>query len=144
MKPFQFHLAKVLDWYDNQRQTEEKHLTNSIAALTGVQEAIARLDAERLEIARQMISRQTILARDLAALGLYRLGAKQHELELNAERERREIVVRDQRVRVQVAQRRVKLIEKLRERQRSEHDHAVEQELEKMVSDAYMSRWSSR
>jgi hypothetical protein len=81
MQTFQFHLHKVLEWYDNQRENEERHLTTSIAALTGVQEAIARLQAEQLEIARQLISRSTILARDLAALGLYRLGVKKHELE---------------------------------------------------------------
>jgi hypothetical protein len=144
MQTFQFQLHKVLDWYDNQRQVEEKHLTTSIAALTGVQEAIARLKAERLAIARQLISGSTILARDLAALGLYRLGTKKQEGELNAERERREIVVRDQRIKVQAAQRRVRLMEKLRERQQTEHDYAMQRELEKMVSDVYMSKWSSR
>jgi hypothetical protein len=144
MQAFQFTLNKVLDWYDNQRQVEERHLTTSIVALTGVQEALARLDAERLAIARQMISRNTILARDLAALGLYRLGAKKHELELNLERERREIAVREQRIKVQAAQRRVRLLEKLRERQQTEHEYALGRDLEKMVSDAYMSKWSSR
>ena len=144
MQTFQFHLHKVLEWYDNQRQNEERQLTTSIAALTEVQEALDRLDAERLEIARQLISRSIILARDLAALGLYRLGAKKHELELVAERERREVVVREQRIKVQAAQRRVRLLDKLRERQQTEHNYAMERELEKMVSDAYMSKWPSR
>jgi flagellar export protein FliJ len=144
MPAFQFQLSRVFDWYDNQRQSEEKQLTASIAALTDVQEALARLDAQRLSIARQMISPSTILAQDLAALGLYRLGARKRELELNAELEQREIVVRDRRIRVQAAQRRVRLLEKLRERQQTEHDYAMERELEKMVADAYMSKWPGR
>lgn len=144
MQAFRFHLSKVLDWFDNLRKIEEDRLNTSIVALTGVQEALVRIEAERLEIARQLIMGNTIPASDLAALGLYRLGAKRRELELNAERERREIAVRDQRTKVQAAQRRVRLLEKLRERQKTEHDYAMERELEKMVSDAYRSRWSSQ
>ncbi len=144
MQTFRFRLAKVLEWYTRQYDLEERRMTACLAALADAKAAIAALLAERLSVERDVISRKSIPARDFAALGLYRLGAKKRELELNGVRERCEADVEAQRLKLQAAERRVRLIEKLRERRVAEYVYAETRELEELASDAFFAKWASR
>jgi flagellar biosynthesis chaperone FliJ len=144
MQTFRFRLAKVLEWYRRQFQEEERRLAVCLAALADAQQAIARLQEERLAIEREVVSRVSIPSGDFVALGLYRLGAKRRELELNAARERCEAAVREQQARLRAAERRVRLLEKLRERRVAEYVYAETRELEELASDAYFAKWASR
>jgi hypothetical protein len=144
MQPFRFRLQKVLEWYTHQYQMEERRLTVLLAALAESKAAIVSLRAERLSIERDMLARTAIPAADFAALGLYRLGARQRELELNGVRERCAAEVDAQRVKLQAAERRVRLLEKLRERRVGEYVYAETRELEELASDAFFSKWASR
>jgi hypothetical protein len=119
-------------------------LTVCLAALADARKAIASLQAERLSIERDVLSRPAIPARDFVALGLYRLGAKKRELGLNGVRDRCEGEVAAQRVKLQAAERRVRLLEKLRERRVAEHVYAETRELEELASDAFFAKWAAR
>jgi flagellar biosynthesis chaperone FliJ len=144
MQTFRFRLAKVLEWYTRQYEMEERRMAVCLAALADAKAAIAALLAERLSVERDMISRTSIPAREFVALGLYRLGAKKRELELNGVRERCEAEVEAQRLKLQAAERRVRLIEKLRERRVAEYAYAETRELEELASDAFFAKWASR
>jgi len=144
MQSFRFRLQQVLEWYTHQYEEEERRLTVCLAALTEARTAIASLQAERLSIERDIVSRPAIPARDFVALGLYRLGARKRELELNGVRDQRETEVQAQRVKLQVAQRRVRLLEKLRDRRVAEHVYAETRELEELAADAFFSKWAAR
>lgn len=144
MQAFHFRLEKVLDWYRRQHELEERRFAACLAALAETQRAIAALQAERLEVEREVLSRTSIAARELAALVFYRLRVKKRELELNETRTRCEAGVREQRARLQAAERRVRLVEKLRERRLSDHDYAEARELEELAADAYFSKWATR
>lgn len=144
MQTFRFRLAKVLEWYTRQSEEEERRMAVCLAALADAQQAIARLQAERTAIERDVVSRTAIPARDFVALGLYRLGAKKLELELNTARERCEAAVEEQQARLRAAERRVRLLEKLRQRRLAEHVYAENRELEELASDAYFAKWASR
>ena len=144
MQTFRFRLEKVLEWYNHQYELEERRFSACLAALAGAQKQIAALQAERLSIERDVVSRKSIAAAEFVALGLYRLGAKRRELELNAAREQCETAVREQRARLQAAQRRVRLLEKLRERRVAEHLYAETRELEELASDAFFAKWAAR
>jgi flagellar biosynthesis chaperone FliJ len=78
------------------------------------------------------------------ALGLYRLGATKRELELNGVRDRCAAEVEAQRLKLQAADRRVRLLEKLRERRVAEYTYAETRELEELASDAFFSKWVAR
>ena len=143
MQAFRFRLDKVRDWYGRQCQLEEGRFALCLAALAESQKAIARSQAERLSIERDLVSRSSIPSREFVALGLYRLRARQQEVELKVERERCESAVREQRVRLQAAQRRLRLLEKLRERRLAEYDYAATRELENLAADAYFAKWAS-
>ena len=144
MQTFRFRLAKVLEWYTRQYEEEEVRFGACLAALSKAKEAIAALQAERLAIEQETVSLPCMAALDLVSLGLYRLGAKRHELELNELRERCEAAVREQREKLQAAQRKVRLLEKLRERRVAEHVYAETRELEELASDAFFAKWASQ
>src|ERR1035438_6054163 len=143
MQAFRFRLEKVLDWYGRQCQLEEGRFALCLAALADAQKAIVRLQAERLGIERDLISRTSIPSREFVAMGLYRLRATQQEAELHIERDRRETSVREQRIRLQAAQRRLRLLEKLHERRKAEYDYAATRELENLAADAYFAKWAT-
>ena len=144
MQTFRFRLAKVLEWYNHQYELEERRYHSCLAALVDAQKAIAALQAERVAIENELISRQSIPAGEFVALGLYRLGAKARELELNGVREQCEAAIQEQRLKLQAAQRRVRLLEKLRERRVAEHVYAETRELEELASDAFFSKWAAQ
>ncbi|HUI55971.1 MAG TPA: hypothetical protein VLY04_13440 [Bryobacteraceae bacterium] len=143
MKAFRFRLDRVLDWYQRQCELEERRFADCLAALAEARKSIARLQAERLAIERDVVSRASIPARDFVALGLYRLRAKKQEIELNEERGRREAAVEAQRKILQAAQRRLRLVEKLKDRRFAEWTYAESRELETLAADAYFSKWSA-
>src|SRR5262249_15855933 len=135
MQTFRFRLAKVLEWYTRQYEEEEIRFGACLAALTKAQEVIVALQAERLAIEPETVWMEGMAGRELVSVGLYRLGSKKHEVELNELRERCESAVREQREKLQAAQRKVRLLEKLRERRVAEHVYAETRELEELASD---------
>ncbi|HVN05698.1 MAG TPA: hypothetical protein VMT86_14850 [Bryobacteraceae bacterium] len=141
MATFQFRLERVLEWYRTQLQVEENRLAGCLAALNRVQERIARLEAECLSVEREVIASASLTARDLAALGLYRLQSRKQAALMEEERARRESAQREQTNAVQRAQRRVRLVEKLRERRLSEHLYTEDRALETLAAEAYLSKW---
>ena len=144
MQTFRFRLVKVLEWYTRQYELEERRLTACLAALADAKADIASLLAERLSVESEMLSRKSIPANDLAALGLYRLGAKKRELELHGVRDRCQAEVEAQRLKRQAAERRLRLVEKLRERRAAEYTYAETRELEELASDAFFAKWAAR
>ena len=144
MTAFRFRLEKVLEWYTHQFEAEERRFISCLAALADARKAIAALQAERLSIEHDVIARSAIPASDFVALGLYRLGARTRELELNALRESCEAKVEAQRIVLQTAQQRVRLLEKLRERRTAEHLYAESREIEELASDAFFAKWAAR
>lgn len=144
MKTFRFRLDKVLEWYTRQYEEEERRLAVYLAALADAHRAIAALQVERLKVENDVVSQTQIPARDFVALGLYRLGARRQEAELEEARARCESDVATQRGRLQAAQRRVRLLEKLRERRLAEHSYAETKQLEELASDAYFAKWAGR
>ena len=76
--------------------------------------------------------------------GLSRIGAKKRELELGVTRDRCEKDVEAQRIKRQAAERRGRLLEKLRERRVAEYTYAETHELEELAQDAYFSKWAAR
>lgn len=141
MGPFRFRLERVLDWYHGQCQLEELRLAACLAAVGEVKGAMARLQVERLDIESDLLSRSTIPARDFAALGFYRLRVREQEVELSIERERRERAVFEQSAQLQAADRRLRLVKKLRERRVAEYIHAEDREMEGLAAEAYLAKW---
>lgn len=132
----------MLEWYRTQLQLEENRLSTCLAALHLAEERLAHLQAEHLSVEREMLSGVAIIARDLASLGLYRLRVKREAAAMEEERVHRGRALREQTAVVQEAQRRVRLVEKLRDRRLAEYSYAEDHALENLAAEAYLAKWN--
>ena len=144
MQSFRFRLDRVLTWYRKKCRIEENRLAERLEEMRILDARIARFQAERLAIERELLAHLEIPAADFASLGRYRLRAQDRELEFAQERGRVEAVLTEQRARVQQAQRRVKLVEKLRERRAAEYAVLADRELETLAAEAYLAQMGDR
>ena len=142
MHRFRFRLDRVLDWRRKQCEVEENRLAACLAAVQETERKIEALRAERASIDRELLNRPAIPAADFLNLGRYRLRAGKEEADLGEERRQRMQAAADQRLRVQQAQQRVRLLEKMRDRRLAEYDIDVARELEEAAAEAYLARWS--
>ena len=141
MQRFRFRLDRVLEWRRKKYRMEETRLTACVALVHATERKIEQLRAERASIERELLQRQAIPATDFINLGRYRLRAGKEEIGLAEERRRHLLAAAEQRARVQQAQQRVKLLEKMKERRLEEHTAAVGRELENLAAEAYLARW---
>jgi|HubBroStandDraft_1064217.scaffolds.fasta_scaffold204283_2 flagellar export protein FliJ len=142
MQRFQFRLDRVLDWRRKQCGIEESRLAACLALVHETDRKIEGLRAERAAIDREVLTRPAIPAVDFLNLGRYRIRAGKEELELGEERRQRLQSTAEQRTRVQQAQQRVKLLEKMRDRRLAEYSAAASKELEEASAEAFLVRWS--
>ena len=137
MPPFRFRLAKALEWYGEQCRLEEDCLRDKIAALNHSRAELARASKARTDIERDLLQTAVLPAAELLALSRYRRRAIQDEQRLAGERFRCERERDAQLVAVQAARRRVRLIEKIRERKLTEYTVEADRELEELAADAF-------
>jgi flagellar export protein FliJ len=142
MQRFQFRLDRVLDWRRKQCGMEESRMAACLALVQDTDRKIEALRAERAAIDREVLTRPAIPAADFLNLGRYRARAGKEELELGEERRQRLQSAAEQRVRVQQAQQRVRLLEKMRDRRLTEYSIAAGRELEEAAAEAFLVRWS--
>jgi flagellar biosynthesis chaperone FliJ len=140
MHSFQFRLDRVLTWRAKQAQMEENRLAACLGAHKLLEGRIAQFQAERLIVERDLLEQHAIPAAEFMHLARYRLRAQRQEIDFNEQRRNSEKIVGEQRGRVQKAQQRVRLLEKLRERRLSEYRYAFDRELETVAEEAHNSR----
>jgi hypothetical protein len=141
MKPFHFPLQRVLDWREQQfqmlqlrREAAEAEVAATDARL--VQVGLAVRHAEQFVTAES-----TIDAAVLAGFSAFRGRMKTMDAQLRSERsaaEARRLAVIQECV---IARRRCRLLEKLRDRRREEHEQAINRELEEIASELTLARW---
>lgn len=142
MQRFRFRLDRVLEWRRKEYRVEETRLAAAVAQVLVTEGKIERLRTERASIERDLLVRTAIPATDFLNLGRYRLRADKEGIGLAEERRQRLLATAERRARVQQAQQRVKLLEKMRERRLEEHTAAANLELESLAAEAYLARWS--
>jgi hypothetical protein len=139
MPPFRFRLAKALEWYGEQCRLEEDRLREKIAALNHSRAELAQASEARIHVERDLMQTAVLPAAELLALSRYRRRAIQDEQQLVEDRIRCERERDAQLVAVQAARRRVRLIEKIRERKLTEYTVEADRELEELAADAFRS-----
>src|SRR5579884_3110970 len=129
MKRFDFRLQSALRWRTLQQQQEQEKLSRAIAEETTVKRAIADLHRERA-LARETInSGGEISSADLRALSAFLLACDSREQALAQQLTVKRRQVAAQRAHLVEADRRLRLVEKLRERQFAEWSLATDRQL---------------
>lgn len=142
MSGFRFNLDRILNWRRKQCQLEEMRLAASRASLADVERGITGLREERLGIGRELSARLSPAPFELNSLGPYYLRAKRQELELTVACTQKQTEVQSQLAVVRVADRGVRLLEKLRQRRLEEFTYAHDRDLETLAAEAFLSKWS--
>jgi flagellar export protein FliJ len=144
MKAFHFRLERVLEWRRTEFELEEHRLRETTAALDRLDEERGRLSAE-MEAAEQALrSSDTVDGADLAAHSGYLLRLRWNAGALAGRRVpiERELATRQERL--IEARRRLRIIEKYRERRLDAWEAALGREIEAFAGESYLARWNSR
>jgi glucose-6-phosphate dehydrogenase assembly protein OpcA len=139
MSKFHFRLEKVLDWYRKQCQIEEQRLRMCSDRVLQTQAEIERHQQEVLARQMELIECPMPDTAELAALGPFRRGARGQEKLLRQKLRTYEQELVRQRGVAQLARRRQRLVENLRERRLSEHQYEADREMEELASETHLA-----
>jgi flagellar export protein FliJ len=144
VKRFVFRLESVLRWRRSLFEQEQNRLHALVAERDAILLRLKELEELRQRAEQALLEAPAVTGSELTALEAYRR-------RLNLERARKQQELTDcearieaQRQRVLEAQRRVRLLERLRERRFSEWEAELNRELEALAAESYLARWKRR
>lgn len=142
MGPFRFRLARVMDWYEKQSHLEAERLRMCAGQVVRMQGEIDQHKKDVLTHQMELLAKPNPEAHELAALGPFQRGGRKQEHRLRQKLKQGEQATEQQREISQAAQRRLRLIEKLRDRRLAEHVYLFDRELEEIASEAHLARYA--
>ncbi|MGD1070245.1 MAG: hypothetical protein ABSB15_08900 [Bryobacteraceae bacterium] len=142
MAPFHFPLARVLDWYRTQCRLEEERLRLCADAAAHAVTEMERHRRDSLALQMEVISSPRIQAAELAAVASFRHRTKQLDLRLRQKCQETGQALERQHGIALTAQRRLRLIEKLRDRRLSEYQYEAARELDALASETYLASFA--
>jgi hypothetical protein len=136
---FRFRLARVLEWYEHQYRVEAGRLGQCAERSAASRAEVSRHRESRLASENQLLQLESLHGDDLRARELYRKRSMLRESQLiricrDADRD-----LETQRSVTVTAQRKVRLVEKLRDRRRDEFNHLAARDLEQVAADSWMA-----
>jgi len=144
VKPFRFPLERVLEWRKEQAERERA----ALRLLAGERDAVLAhrhsLEAQRAEEERALLSDAVLDISRLAALETWRAWVRGETARLEIALREVEERISAQRQRVVEAERKVRLLERLRDKSFRNWRLALDKELENFAAEAYLTRWKSR
>jgi len=144
MNAFRFPLEKVLDWRRGELELAELKLRQLAAAVAAVDQARADMEAAGIREEARVRAWSPLRGSDLAALGGFRLFVRKRNAELAAQRVECVERLAAGRGAVLEARRRLRLLERLKERRWEAWRLARDKELEEVASESYLARWAVR
>jgi len=144
MKAFCFALENVLAWRRSELERAELQFQRSAAALAAVEQAIAELNAEGIRTEILVRGWSPVSGSDLAALGAFRNRLHQRRGELADRQSACLGRLGAERAALLEARRRVRLLERLRERRWKDWRTAADKEMEALAAETHLARWRGR
>lgn len=143
-KRFTFPLQKALDWYRQSLSSEQaslQRIINEIHTLDVLKESLER---RRYSEHEQLHRAGRIVGKDLRGLANYSALIRADLARLAAERARKEASLAEQRRRVVAQNRRVRVLEELEQRRKSDWLHGVRAEEETLAADVFLAAHTRR
>ncbi len=144
MRRFQFRLETVLGWRRLQVETEEVKLRGLFEDLRTVEAASERVQNKKAEAEREVLYADSTSATELAALEAHRAHAGRELERLGRERLQCERRIAAQRERLVEAERGMRLLEKLREKQLAEWNRTANREQEAAAAELFLGQWNGK
>jgi flagellar export protein FliJ len=140
MQRFQFRLASVLGWRALELEREESKLEALFAERNRREAELASLGEQERE-AERVLSLDSVDGQALSALDAHRAGLHRAAGRLRAARTECDQRIAAQRIRVAEGERKVKLLERLKERRLAEWQIRTDRELEALASETSLAKW---
>jgi hypothetical protein len=144
MRAFGFRLERVLEWRRTQLELEENKFRLESAAMSALDRARAEWEAAGIKAEGQVRQSSEITGRELAALGEFRLLVRSREAVIAGQRATQVKSLAAQKAALLEAQRRCRLLERLKERRHEEWRLAGNKETEELASEMYLAQWTPR
>jgi hypothetical protein len=141
MRRFQFRLQSVLGWRVVELELEEGRLEQLFTERRRWDEEALALEARRRESAR-LIAAKTLDGQQLAAFTNHRRYLERESARISSQRADCEKRIAAQRQRVVEAERKVRLLERLKERRLAEWTLDFNREMEALASETFLSKWA--
>lgn len=144
MKNFSFSLERVLKVRGLQLGIEEARYQQQAARVAELVHEHAALEAGGLRAETEVRAWGTVAGSDVAALGNFRLRVRSEAAQLT-ERKTEAVRLLVERERgMQEARRRCRLLERLKERRRTEWQAGFDKELEEAASESFLAGWARK
>ncbi len=142
MTSFRFPLERVLAWRRTQLEIEQARYRQKVTAVAALDHARAELEASGIQAEVQVREWNRVAGADLAALGGFRRAIRVKEEQV-AKRRAESAEAADAQLKLMLeAQRRCRLLERLKERREAEWDAANERDLEQLATESYLARFT--
>ncbi|PWU01833.1 MAG: hypothetical protein C5B51_22195 [Terriglobia bacterium] len=139
MIAFRFRLERVLEWRRKELELEEARFQQRVAAVSLLDRERAELEARGIRAELQVRNWTPLEGKDLAALAEFRLYTIRRERAIAIQRAEQQKALDVQRERMLAARRRVRLLERLRERRLAEWQDASERELAELAAESHLA-----
>ena len=143
MEQFRFRLQRVLEWRASQLEMEESRVKHQVAALAALDRSREELAAEGARAGAEVYSALRLHGSDLAWLAAFRQFVKMKDAEIAVRRGECLRQLEERRAAMIEARRRVRLLERLKERRFEEWKSDRDRELEEVASDSYLAKWNA-
>jgi hypothetical protein len=140
MKKFNFSLAAALKLRESQLQTERTKLQQLFSEEQGLKNAVESLAADRRYAADFIQNSPSVNATDLRALSTFSMGADARATNLREQITRQAKSIQEQKARVMQAERKVRLLAKLREKKLDSWTQEVNREIEMAAQESWLSK----
>jgi flagellar biosynthesis chaperone FliJ len=140
MKAFEFRLERILEFRKEQAELERGRLHE-------VMQQIRRLEAEATALATRsndehdrVIAGEEVTGRDLASLSNYRQHVRRLSKELSRAQQVLDAHMQRQKAVVMESERKVRLLQRLKDKRHTAWQSACDRELEELAADSYLAR----
>jgi flagellar export protein FliJ len=137
MKKFEFRLETALRLRLTQLKREKLKLQSLLFEETKLERLLLDLEAERLKASSNLQSCSTVGAFELRALSAFNLGAETRKMSLKQQLARQAQLIREARQHVMLAERNLRLLEKMRDKERAEWQTAWDRDLQANAEEAW-------
>ena len=143
-KRFAFPLQKALDWYRQSLAAEQASLERIIGEVHGLDRLKESLERRQHSEHEELQRANLILGKDLRGLANYSALIRADLARLAAEKSRKEASLVEQRRRVGVHHRRVRVLEELEQRRKADWVRGVSVEEDSLASDVFLASMSRK
>lgn len=144
MKAFEFRLQRIADFRRQQADVAKTRLQELLAEMQCLEDERRSLEEQRHEARNSVTGQSNLRGEDLFALASFQEYLGRRLKELNQKQSELASKIEKQRDAVIEAERKVKLLERLKDRKFQEWRAASDRELDELAADSHMARLAAQ